>query len=234
MGPRVALGRLRGKLGLGYPGAELLVRRCPRVAPRRIVALSFDDGPAEHTEAVADLLDEHAARATFFLVGEHLRGREHVVARLVAAGHELGNHLWSHRRAAELSDEDLREEICRTSEAIASLAGAPPSLLRPPFFSAAERSARLAHEQGILRTALGVVGYDWEHTKPEPIVAALLERLRPGEILVLHDGVGRGASGHSDRSVTVAAVARLLPALRERGYEAVTVSELLAASQESR
>ncbi len=229
-GPRAALRRLTTVVGLGDPGARYVVRRVPGVKPRKVVALSFDDGPAEHTPEILDLLARHRARATFFVIGEHLEGREQIVQRTVADGHELGNHLWSHPVAQQLSDDELRSEIAQTNVAIEAVGGPVPTLLRTPFFNDAERAVRLARELGLPWAAHGIVGYDWEERQPDRIVGALLRRVKPGEIMVLHDGVGRGSSGHDDRTVTVRAVELLLPELDARGYEVVTVSELLAAS----
>lgn len=228
-GPTAAFRRFKTAVGLGHPGARYVIRRVPRVKPRRIIALSFDDGPAKHTPDLLDLLATHGARATFFLIGEHIDGREEIVRRTVAAGHELGNHLWSHPVAQELSDDDLSDEVLRTNTAIEAVSGAAPTLLRTPFFNDAERAIRLARELGLDRATHGIVGYDWKEREPERVASVLLRWIKPGEIVVLHDGVGRGSRGHDDRSVTVRAVELLLPELAARGYEIVTVSELLAA-----
>ena len=209
------------------PGSRRLVRRV-RVRDRRI-ALSFDDGPADSTEPILDLLSNRGAAATFFVVGEHVPGREDVLLRTVREGHEVGNHTWSHRRASHVSDDELLDELRRTNEVVAAVTGRAPALMRPPFFDDAARAARLGSRVGLERTALGYFGYDWEWTSPERIARHVVQEARPGAIIVLHDGCARGAMrGSASRAPTVAALGLVLPELERRGFEIVTVSELLA------
>jgi peptidoglycan/xylan/chitin deacetylase (PgdA/CDA1 family) len=195
----------------------------------RVVALSFDDGPSEvHTPVVLDALAEHGARATFFVVGQEVAGREHVLRRIVEDGHELGNHTWSHPATSQISDDDLRDEIARTNAEVEAAVGQRLRLMRPPYLADALRVSRIAAEFGLERTPLGVMSRDWIETSPEAITSRVLARARPGAIVVLHDNVPRrGSKGHGDPSVTARALAQILPALRERGYRVVTVSQLL-------
>jgi chitooligosaccharide deacetylase len=193
---------------------------------RRALALTFDDGPSRWTPAVLDLLAEHEARATFFVVGRYAEERPELVARMAQEGHEVGNHTFDHVDAAYTEDAELGDQIARTSEAILA-AGAQPHLMRPPYGREPERVAELAHAQGLAPTVLwSVEGRDWEERPPGEIAADVLRGSAPGAIVLLHDGVPPGEE--RECAATVAALGWILPALRGEGYELVTLSELLA------
>jgi peptidoglycan/xylan/chitin deacetylase (PgdA/CDA1 family) len=191
--------------------------------------LSFDDGPSEATSRVLDLLRDHGARATFFVVGRHVEERPEVVRRAVAEGHELANHTFDHVDAAYEKDDDvLRDQIQRTSAAIEAVAGAPPRLIRPPYGKDVARVARLGRELGLDHTVLwSAQGWDWDTTPADEIAELVLRDCAPGGIVVLHDGVP--PRGGPSRAPMLIALADILAALAGDGYELVTVSALLAA-----
>ena len=208
---------------------ELIVVGREDLVSRRILALSFDDGPSESTPAVLDLLREHDARATFFVVGRFVEAHGDVVRRAVAEGHELGNHTFDHIDAAHERDDDvLRDQIARTSAAIEGVAGVAPTLIRPPYGKDVARVARLGRELGLECTVLwSAQGWDWDATPADEIAALVLRDCSPGGIVVLHDGVP--PAGGPSRGPMLAALAEILGVLSRDGYELVTVSELLAA-----
>jgi peptidoglycan/xylan/chitin deacetylase (PgdA/CDA1 family) len=211
-------------------GAAPIVWSRPHVG-EPLVALTFDDGPSEWTDPLLDLLDQHAALATFFVLGVSIAGRERTLRRIEAAGHELGNHTQSHLDLAEVADEVLTEEIRAGARAIAAVVGHEPRLVRPPYGAAPRRVARLAGRLSFGPVVMWSVDpMDWNQSSPEPIVGHVLERLQPGAIVDLHDGIPADSNGVPTRQATVDAVGRLLPLLRERGYRLVTISELLEAS----
>jgi peptidoglycan-N-acetylglucosamine deacetylase len=178
---------------------------------------------------VLDVLREHGARATFFVVGYHVDERPEIVRRAVDEGHELGNHTYDHVDAAHERDDDvLRDQIARTSAAIDRAAGTPPRLMRPPYGKDVARVARLAGELGLGPTVLwSAQGWDWDTTPAEEIEALVLRDCHAGGIVVLHDGVP--PHGGTSREPMLAALPRILGALRRDGYEVVTVGQLLAA-----
>jgi peptidoglycan-N-acetylglucosamine deacetylase len=192
-------------------------RRAGLVEP--LLALTFDDGPSEWTGPILELLAAHGARATFFVVGSAVAGREATLQRVRAEGHELGSHTFSHLHPSALDDAQLREEIRRGAGA----AGPEARLVRPPYGEDAERFDRLAAEVGLGPTVLWSVDpRDWEATDGEVIAERVVAEATHGAIVDLHDG-------RRPQPATVAAVERMLPALGERGFTLVTVSELLAA-----
>lgn len=195
---------------------------------RAEIALTFDDGPSRWTEEVAAAFEEHGCHATFFLRGAAVEERPETVAALAEAGHELGNHLWSHSNACTQSRAELRAEIERTADAIEA-AGAPrPTLVRPPYFSAPQAVAGAAAGTGATAVVLRSIGSsDWEADSAEQIFAPILAHAEPGDVVCLHDGVSSEKRAHDSREPTAAAARRLVPALLKRGLRPVTVSELL-------
>ncbi len=195
---------------------------------RAEIALTFDDGPSRWTEGVAASFEEHDCHATFFLRGAAVTERPETVTALTAAGHELGNHLWSHTNTSTLSGAEIRAELERTADAIEA-AGAPrPTLVRPPYFSAPRSVAEAAHGLGVQAVVLRSIGTsDWEADSAEQIFEPVLANAEPGDIVCLHDGISSDKRDGDSREPTVVAVKQLVPGLLERGLRPVTVSQLL-------
>jgi len=211
----------------GAPNGPRIVHRGPQT--RAEIALTFDDGPSRWTAAVAASFERHGCHATFFLRGVAVTERPGTVADLHAAGHELGNHLWSHTNASTQSQAELREEIERTADAI-DAAGAPrPVLIRPPYFSAPHAVAEAAAGTGASAVVLRSIGTsDWEAESAGEVLGPVLANAEAGDIVCLHDGISSDKRDTDSRQPTVDAVARLVPALLERGLRPVTISQLLS------
>ena len=195
--------------------------RCLYVADtsERIVALTLDDGPdATHTPTILDVLREHEAHATFFLISSRIRGLEGLVARVVREGHELGNHLVHDVPSIRLPADAFAADV-RAAGAVLGRFGTV-RWLRPA--SAWYDAAMLdTIEREGYRCALGsVYPYDVYHASARLSAAYVLANACPGSVIVLHDGRNRGRR-------TVAVLRRVLPALRARGYRVVTLSELV-------
>jgi peptidoglycan/xylan/chitin deacetylase (PgdA/CDA1 family)/glycosyltransferase involved in cell wall biosynthesis len=221
--------RLRPYDGERAPTAIRQVSGCTR----RLLALTFDDGPSNSTRELLDVLRRHRARATFFVTGQAVPGHEPLLRHMTTAGHEIGSHLASHTAPDLLSERQLRTELEQTATRIESAVSIPPRLVRPPYGSGAERLARVARQVGLGKVVLWSVDpRDWTEPKPRTTARRILDRARPGDIVLLHD---RASSKGGERSrTTIASLEELIPALRERGYEFVTVSELLDATQPRR
>lgn len=179
------------------------------------VALTFDDGPGPDTAALLDLLKAHGARATFFCVGSAAEQHPDLIDRMRAEGHEVGNHTWSHANLLRSSPAATRRELSQTQEV---LRGAV-RWWRPPFGYRAPWSYPVARKLGLEPVLWSVNPRDFQNPGAEVIVQRTLAELHEGMILLLHDGPG-------ERSQTLVATEQLLGHLRERGLQAVTVSEL--------
>ena len=191
---------------------------------RNVIALTFDDGPSESTPRVLELLDKYQAPATFFQVGANVERLPDIARAVHAAGHEIGNHSQTHPLFCFHSKEFIFQEFARAQRTIVDVTGFVPTLLRAPFgarwfgFRTAQRRLQLL---GVMWTA---IGYDWK-LKADTIVSRMLAGMTNGAILCLHDG--REVQANPDIRETVAAVDRLIPMLRDQGYEFETVSRLL-------
>jgi len=194
------------------------------------LALTFDDGPSSWSEPIAELLAENGARGTFFVIGSLVEHRAAVVERLASAGHEIGNHTWSHPwLARDCDDATIRDELERTNRRLAEVLGVAPRRFRAPHYDVDDRVEAIAAEVGLTHTRGDVTPPDWTPVLKAPVIATLvLQRVTPNAVVGLHDGVPpRGSSAPASRQPTVDAVAMILPRLRDRGFELVTASELL-------
>jgi peptidoglycan/xylan/chitin deacetylase (PgdA/CDA1 family) len=190
----------------------------------RALALTFDDGPSEATPAILEILAEHRVPATFFMCGANVE-RMPAVARAVAdAGHEIGNHSYSHPYFFLRTPGGIRADLARAQRAIVEHTGVTPRWLRPPYgvrwfgLRRAQAELRLT---GLMWTA---IGYDWKLAADE-VAARMASRVANGSILCLHDG--RELQVKPDAGATVEAVRRLVPLLLGQGYRFETVTRLL-------
>lgn len=216
------VGALRSRLA----GYELVYRR-ERAGDR--VCLTFDDGPARWTTPILETLGQHGARATFFVLGAHVTEHPAIASRIAHDGHELGSHGMEHVDLATLDTDELRAGLDSAQRVVEAATGVRPRIFRPPYATSDRRVARVAASVGLKTTVLRDVDpADWQATDVDAVVDTVLEQTRSGSIVCLHDGVPAGNRGTSTRDVTTAAVARLVPELQARGFELVTVSELLS------
>lgn len=195
--------------------------------PRR-VALTFDDGPSEWTEPILDILQANDAKASFFVVGEHIAGREHIVRRIHEQGCEVCNHTWTHPNLEYLGVNETLGELAMCSQEICKTGVPAPYFYRAPFLRDTPIARAAGAAVGMVTVEYDVIGYDWDLTDPVQISANVIDgvdRENGGEIVLLHDGVPPDRDGN--RQPTVDAVADLVPNLQSRGYLLVTVSELL-------
>jgi peptidoglycan-N-acetylglucosamine deacetylase len=190
-----------------------------------VFALTFDDGPGlQSTPGLLDVLARHRARATFFLVGERVQARPELVGAITAAGHEIANHLMRDERSVLTPDPRFRRDLARVSELLAPYG--PVRWFRPGSGVFTRRMLRSAAEQN-LRAVLGtLVAGNRGGPADDRIARDLLAGIRPGSIVVLHEGT-------PERRGVVRTTDELLTALADRGLSAVTVSELVALDRQA-
>ena len=194
-----------------------------RTVEKDVLALTFDDGPSEWTSRILDLLAEHGARATFFVLGNGIAGGELTLKRALAEGHELGLHSWSHPHLPELSDAEIRSEMLQTQAAIERATGFQARFWRPPYFEADKR-VRLALA-GMELTEVGctVAPEDW-HWPATRTAAYVIERLRSGAVIDLHDGRPERSGSDQTRLATLSALEPILTAMKTRSLRSVPIS----------
>lgn len=201
-------------------GEPVSVDEIPRGKGRahREVALTFDDGPwPGATDRVLAILRRLHVRATFFMVGRQVEAYPGVVRRVQAAGHEIGNHSFDHPEGfAGLTDEHIVAEMSDTNGLLADL-GVTPTGFRPPGGSYDDGVVATARAQGMRTVLWDIDPRDWvAGAPPKQIVSSILHRVRPGSIVLLHDGGG-------DARHTIKALPDLIRRLRHRGYRFVTI-----------
>jgi peptidoglycan-N-acetylglucosamine deacetylase len=198
-----------------------------------VVALTFDDGPSPWTGPILDLLAAHDGHATFFVLGclAAADGGEQSLRSIVGAGSEIGNHTFSHPSLPTLADGAIRDELEFAGSAIEAASGRRLSYWRPPFFHVDARVRAAASPLGLQEVGCSVMPWDWEWDAERSAVF-VVERLRRGSIVCMHDGRPPDEPAELSaptREASVAAVGRILEAITARGLRSVTISELLAS-----
>ncbi|MFF5209280.1 bifunctional polysaccharide deacetylase/glycosyltransferase family 2 protein [Streptosporangium sp. NPDC000396] len=196
--------------------------------PARTVALTFDDGPDPRwTPQLLDVLARHGAKATFFTVGTRIAENPELTRRIIAEGHEIGNHTYAHADLSAVPDWRLRLELSLTQKALAGVAGVHTRLVRPPYSSSPAavtgpqlRALHTMAKEGYLVALTDLDTKDWARPGIEQIVRGALPRGGRGAVIMMHDSGG-------DRGQTVAAVDRLLTQLAGQKYRATTLTSAL-------
>jgi peptidoglycan-N-acetylglucosamine deacetylase len=184
------------------------------------IAMTFDDGPsAENTPRLLDILKQRGIKATFFLIGENAQANPDLVKRMLAEGHEVGNHTWTHPQLSKLSDDKVKSEISRTQEAISAASGYTPTILRPPYGAITQRQKEWIEKDLKLNVIIWSVDpFDWKRPGPAVVTSRILAGAEPGAIVLSHD----------IHRQTVEAMPATLDALMHKGYKFVTVSQMIA------
>ena len=184
------------------------------IAPRTPgeLALTFDDGPnPAWTPRLLDILAEHNVPATFFLVGGFAQAEPALARRVADGGHLIGNHSWSHPNLARASASKVRDELTRTSDALAQITGRPIRFFRPPFGARRPAVLRIARAIGLTPVTWNAMTTDWMEPSADRIAAKLSEKIRNNAgkgyatNIVLHDGGHLGLGANRGPSVNAAA-----------------------------
>jgi peptidoglycan/xylan/chitin deacetylase (PgdA/CDA1 family) len=212
-----------GKTFVGAPGAGSLL------------ALTFDDGPHPlWTPRLLDVLDRHEVEATFFVIGANARQQPGVLRELASRGHAVGNHTDTHLRMPLHGARTIRDELRRTTDAIEAAGVEPASvdghrLMRPPFGQRRPGTLRVVRAEGYLPVLWSLTLGDWKPgVTADAIVETAEERLRGGDVILLHDGSAVGTD--ADRRASVAATDRLVATWKDRGMRFVTIPAMVEAA----
>jgi peptidoglycan/xylan/chitin deacetylase (PgdA/CDA1 family) len=186
---------------------------------RPVVAMTFDDGPHPTlTPRLLDILGARGIRATFYVIGWRVLREPQLMRRIVAEGHEIGNHTWSHPSLFGYSDAGVLNELDRTSQAVYETVGRPPVTLRPPYGNLYPRQRRMVMEARNMPTVLWSVDpEDWRRPGSAAVASRIVSQSHPGGVILSHDII----------SGTVQAMPAALDGLQARGYQFLTVSELI-------
>ncbi len=181
----------------------------------KYVAFTFDDGPVPNTKKLLDALAKKGDRVTFFVVGRLVDGANgNLVTRAFKAGHEIGNHSYTHKDLSKLSAAKIKDELARTDKAIVKRTGVKPALLRPPYGATSSTVLKVAERPVIIWDKDTL---DWRYKSRSYVKKKVLSMAADGSIVLLHDLHSTTVSGFIDA----------LPELHKRGFKLVTVSELM-------
>lgn len=156
--------------------------------PGKRIYLTFDDGPhSAATPAVLDVLQHHGIRATFFLSGKNIQGRESIIRRIAAEGHSIGIHAFNHSRGLAFSKERTKEEIIRTTQLLNTIVSVRPRLFRPPFGFFSWKTIAAARDLGYVLVMWSCLTGDFSSLSNSDVSTITLNNLSHGSILVFHD-----------------------------------------------
>lgn len=181
---------------------------------RKAVALTFDDGPSPKTTPVAlDLLKKYNAKGTFFMVGHAVEGNEDIIKRVIAEGHQIGNHSWDHPVLTKISLEKAKSQINDTTAALKKASGLDVHIMRPPY-GAINGAIQAAVDQSFILWDVDTL--DWKNRNTASIMKEV-RKAQPGSIILMHDV----------HQTTIDALPLILQYLTEQGFEMVTIEELM-------
>ena len=202
----------KGEKYAGYPASakQTQAGREPLKA-----AITFDDGP--HSVCTPKLLDglkERGVKATFFVLGQNIQGKEEILRRMLGEGHLIGNHTFSHRDLTALSEKEAEQEVIRAGNAIYEAAGVYTAFIRPPFGRWPEN---LDFRMTMVPVLWTLDSRDWELKDASAVAARVLEQAEDGEVILMHDCY----------ETSVEAALQIIDEMQKQGFEFVTVDEMV-------
>ncbi len=216
----IALAAVFAALSVKPSCAEWISGDVYRGSGERVVALTFDDGPDEtKTDEILDVLDRYGIKATFFMIGKNAELYPNVAKRVIASGHEVGNHTYSHEFLSGSTVDEIRCEFTLAADAIFSASEYKSHFLRPPGGIYDDKVISAAKSDDLVIAMWTIDTLDWCHRSADEISSEVLDNIRGGDIILMHDYVW-------GESHTKEALETIIPALLERGYEFVTLSDM--------
>ena len=181
-----------------------------------MVAITFDDGPSQYLDAFLDLFEHYNVRATFCVIGNLVHTQPDALRRAVELGNDVIGHSWDHRNLAKLTDDDVRQQIQSTSDAIEAITGVRTPLFRPPYGEVSDTMRRISYELGFAMVNWNVDPEDWRLMDADEIFNAVIESAHNGAIIMSHEIFPN----------TLEAYRRIIPELLSRGFQIISLSEL--------
>lgn len=178
-----------------------------------MIALTYDDGPSQYTEEILDVLKENNSLATFFVLGSRVYDNNEILNRMLEEGNQIGNHSYNHKDLTSISNEELYRQIKGTDDLIYIATGYTPTVMRPPYGSTNDQ-VNESIPKPIIHWSIDTL--DWKNRDSEIIVQSILEDVKDGDIVLMHDLYE--STGEASKIV--------IPELIDRGYQLVTIDEL--------
>ena len=180
---------------------------------KKMIALTFDDGPNYNTSKVIDVLNKYDIRATFFVLGSRAINNKDILKKMADSGMEIGNHTYNHLLLTKYDENKIRSEIEDTSEVIYNATKKRPKLLRPSYGSVNNKIKKVANMPIII---WDIDTLDWKYHNSKRITSRVVNKVRDGDIILMHDIY----------SASLNALSNIIPILQDNGYEFVTIDEL--------
>jgi peptidoglycan/xylan/chitin deacetylase (PgdA/CDA1 family) len=206
---------------------------------RPLCALTFDDGPdPEFTPRILEILEQQDVKASFLVMGYNASRHARLLKEIVRAGHDIGSHTWSHITLPTATPQEVRAEIERGTRVVENWAGAKVRFFRPPHGRLTEAAVRATADLGQDIVLWSVTRGELGLREPERVASHVAGTVRPGDIVDLHDGIGRGTFKPESefagrlrrrRAMEVEALPQILKGIRTKGLRLVTLSQLIAA-----
>lgn len=200
--------------------SEQINSKIRKIDPTKpMIALTFDDGPSEHTLRILRVLAKYDARATFCVQGYNVETYPEIVKLAVAQGNEIASHTWSHPNLTEISSSRIRSQLQRTNDIVAQVAdGYQIKVLRPPYGATNKTARNICADMDMIIAHWQIDTLDWEHRNANKTYKNIVNQAKPGAIVLCHDIY----------ETTAIAAEKAIPELIEQGYQLVTVSELMS------
>lgn len=196
----------------------------PRPAGKKVIALTFDDGPSQYSDAILDILKQQHVKATFFDLGAQSVQYAKVEQRMVKEGHQVASHTTTHQYLPGLSTTELRNEITRSFTALNRTSGVKTRVMRAPYGAFTAQDWQRSGDLIDMNVLWDIDTLDWKMPGADAIRKTLVSNAHNGAIALMHDGGG-------DRSQDIAALPGIISDLKKQGYQFVTVDQLIAMSQ---
>lgn len=180
---------------------------------KKMIALTFDDGPNYNTSKIIDVLNKYDIKATFFVLGSRAINNKDILKKMADSGMEIGNHTYNHLLLTKYDENKIRSEIEDTSEVIYSATKKKPKLLRPSYGSVNNKIKKVANMPIII---WDIDTLDWKYHNSKRITSRVVNKVRDGDIILMHDIY----------SASLNALSNIIPILQDNGYEFVTIDEL--------
>lgn len=196
--------------------------------PGKAVALTFDDGPSPiWTPRILDELKTLDVRATFFVLGEHVKRYPEIAKRIAGEGHEIENHTYSHHVLLYYRPDELSREVKDTESIVKAVTGRTTKYFRPPKAWLSSKEKAKVEEMGYKVVLWSLNSKDWVTFDDKYMLRYILRNIQPGDIMLFHDSGGVFGAEGGNREETVKVISQLVPKLRDKGYRFVTVAELM-------
>ena len=205
--------------GEGQPEQSHKVSKSNVDASKPMVALTFDDGPGKYEDRILAAFQKYGGKGTFFFVGTQAEKYPSVVKRVAEAGHEVGNHSYKHENLPKLSQAGATQSLAKTTEILRKLSGQSVSLVRPPYGATSASVKAALQNQGQPSILWSIDTLDWKTRNSKSTINTVLQHVKDGDVILMHSIYSQSAD----------AAEVLIPALQERGFQLVTVSELAKA-----